>query len=181
MAADSALAPTAPDVFWTKVRRRRYALYAAAAVVLGGYASIADWRDRHAFLINATTSLPNWAFVLETKRAPARGELVFFNPPRSALLQRHFGEHPLFGKIAYGVGGDVVTRDGRAFFVNGRRVAIAKVTSRFGEPLALGPNGTIPAGCFFVGSPHKDGFDSRYGAIGWICQRSIVGVGSPIL
>ena len=28
---------------------------------------------------------------------------------------------------------------------------------------------------------HKDGFDSRYAAIGWICAKRILGVGRPIL
>ena len=56
-----------------------------------------------------------------------------------------------------------------------------KVASRFGEPLALGPTGTIPKGCYFVATDHKDGFDSRYAAIGWICARSVLGVGRPVL
>ena len=53
--------------------------------------------------------------------------------------------------------------------------------SRFGEPLALGPTGIIPKGCYFVATGHKDGFDSRYGAIGWICAKSVLGVGRPVL
>ena len=52
---------------------------------------------------------------------------------------------------------------------------------RFGEPLALGPTGVVPQGCYFVTTAHKDGFDSRYAAIGWICARRILGVGRPIL
>ena len=52
---------------------------------------------------------------------------------------------------------------------------------RLGEPLALGPTGRVPKGCYFVTSEHKDGFDSRYAAIGWICGPRILGVGRPIL
>jgi conjugal transfer pilin signal peptidase TrbI len=80
-----------------------------------------------------------------------------------------------------GVPGDVVTERNRAFFVNGRLVAKAKPRSRLGEPLALGPTGIVPRGCYFVTTEHKDGFDSRYAAIGWICAPRILGVGRPIL
>lgn len=179
--ASDAVPTSAAEPFWTRRRRLLWTGYgsvAAACIFLG---SIQEWRDSHAFLINATTSLPNWAFVLETKRLPARGEYVFFAPPKSGLIRRHFGPSPMFGKIAYGVGGDIVTRQDRTYFVNGRQVAVAKEKSRFGEPLSLGPTGVIPKGCFFVGSPHKDGFDSRYGQIGWICAGRIVGVGAPVL
>ncbi len=50
-----------------------------------------------------------------------------------------------------------------------------------GEPLALGPVGTIPRGCYFVGTEHKDGLDSRYAAIGWVCARQILGVARPVM
>jgi conjugal transfer pilin signal peptidase TrbI len=60
-------------------------------------------------------------------------------------------------------------------------VALAKPATRFGEPLALGPTGTIPRGCYFVGTPHRDSFDSRYAAIGWACRPRIIGVGEAIL
>ncbi|HQK96313.1 MAG TPA: conjugal transfer protein TraF, partial [Armatimonadota bacterium] len=36
-------------------------------------------------------------------------------------------------------------------------------------------------GCYFVATDHKDGFDSRYAAIGWICARSVLGVGRAVL
>ena len=55
------------------------------------------------------------------------------------------------------------------------------VVRALGEPLALGPTGTVPRGCYFVTTEHKDGFDSRYAAIGWICAPRILGVGRPIL
>ena len=75
----------------------------------------------------------------------------------------------------------LVTEQNRIYFVNGQAVARAKLTSRLGEPLALGPTGRVPQGCYFVTSEHKDGFDSRYAAIGWICSPRILGVGRPIL
>jgi len=167
---------------WSPRRKRLWTIYATGAVLLAGYSAITDWRDHHAVLINASESLPNWAFLIDRGKGPARGEYIAFDPPRTPLVTRHFGAHPaMFAKIVYGVGGDVVTRAGGTFFVNGRKVAVAKARSRFGEPLALGPTGTIPAGCYFVGTPHKDGFDSRYAGIGWPCSRQVIGTGTPIL
>jgi len=163
-------------------RRRLYGAFALTGLVLGAGQSLISWRDHHAFLINATQSLPNWAFLIERGAFPKRGDYVFFDPPRSALVIRHFGARPaMFGKIVYGVGGDVVSRLDRTFYVDGHRVAVAKTVSRLGEPLALGPVGRIPAGCYFVGSPHKDGLDSRYAAIGWPCAKQVIGTGTPIL
>ena len=151
----------------------------AAALVLSTLSAFA--RD-HALMINASPSLPYWAVWLTRGAMPQRGNIILFDPPASPLLVRHFGSEPKpFGKRVSGVPGDVVTEKGRAYFVNGRLVARAKPTSRLGEPLALGPTGRVPPGCYFVTTEHKDGFDSRYAAIGWICRPRILGVGRPIL
>ena len=163
-------------------RKRLWGLYGglvAGSVVLG---AISDWRDNHALLINTTDSLPNWAFVIHRSKVPVRGEYVFFDPPPSDLVRRHFGDKPqMFGKIVYGLPGDVVAHWHRAVTVNGRVVGYTKPTTRSGERLAIGPSGVIPAGCYYVGTPHKDGFDSRYAAIGFACRRQIVGTGEAIL
>jgi len=168
--------------FWSPVRRRRYVMYAALGISLVTLGELAHWRDDHALLVNATTSLSNWAFLIDRKRMPKRGDFVFFEPPPGPLLARHFGTRPQpFGKIVYGVAGDRITRSGRLFSVDGKAVALAKPATRFGEPLALGPTGIIPRGCYFVGTPHRDSFDSRYAAIGWVCRPRIIGVGRAIL
>ena len=183
IAAGGAVTDTSvPPPVWTGKRKRLYAMLAGAELIYAAASSLADWRDSHTFLINTSPSLPNWAFVLDTAHPPVRGALIFFDPPPSVLVRAHFGPHPAaFGKRVYGVAGDIVTRVGRTFFVNGRQVGVAKPVSMRGEPLALGPTGIIPRGCFFVGSPHKDGFDSRYAAIGWPCMNRVFGTGTAIL
>jgi conjugal transfer pilin signal peptidase TrbI len=190
MAIDPAIPPLTPigvvDAGATpRLSSRRYRLYAGLVLVFGGlglFQAISGWKSSHAFLINVSPSLPNWAFVLETRAPPARGSLIFFRPPVSAVLVNNFGTKPqLFGKYVYGVAGDVVSREGRSFFINGRQVAIAKPYSRKGEVLPLGPTGVIPYGCYYAGTPHKDSFDSRYGIIGWICRDRIVGTGTSVL
>jgi conjugal transfer pilin signal peptidase TrbI len=162
--------------------RNRLLLWAAmggAALILSNLAAFG--RD-HALMINASPSLPYWAIWLDRSATPVRGDIILFDPPPSALLKAHFGAEPqAFGKEVMGVGGDVVTESARNFFVNGRFVARAKTHSRKGEKLALGPTGKIPRGCYFVATAHKDGFDSRYAAIGWICRNRVLGTGRAIL
>lgn len=163
-------------------RKRLWALLAVALGATAAFGAIGDWRDRHVFLINTTESLPNWAFLIERGAPPARGDYVFFEPPSSALLRRHFGPKPeLFGKIVYGVAGDVIAHDGAVVTINGRAIARMKPLTKAGEPLTPGVVGAIPADCFYAGSPHRDGFDSRYAEIGLVCRRQIIGVGRPIL
>ena len=173
-------APVAEERF-----RPRKRLWAALGLFIAGGASLnalAEWRDTHALLINSSQSLPNWAFVIHKTATPARGEYVFFVPPAAPLVVRHFGsKKQMFGKIVYGMPGDVVEHRGADVFVAGKLVAHMKPFSKFGERLVPGPTGVIPRGCYFVGSPHKDGFDSRYAAIGFACANKIVGVGKPIL
>lgn len=156
-----------------------WSILGAIAFALTGLSAFA--RD-HALMINISPSLPYWAIWLDRNATPKRGDIILFDPPPSELLQKHFGKEPKpFGKRVLGVAGDHITERHRTFFVNGKAVALAKTHSRMGEQLELGPTGIIPPGCAFVGSGHKDGFDSRYAAIGWICRQSIFGVGRPIL
>jgi conjugal transfer pilin signal peptidase TrbI len=86
-----------------------------------------------------------------------------------------------FVKMVKGVPGDVVTREGRDYYINGVKVATAKEFSLKGEPLELGPTGIIPAGRYFVWTPHKDSLDSRYGRAGWISQDDVIGRAKPLL
>ncbi|MGW8138424.1 S26 family signal peptidase (plasmid) [Sphingomonas zeae] len=177
-----ALAPASdPAPAW----RPRRNLWAAMGLFFAGsiaLTAIADWRDTHALLINQTTSLPNWAFVIHKTHVPQRGDYVFFVPPAHPIVIRHFGSNKqMFGKIVYGMPGDTVEHRGNTVLVAGRVVSHTKPATRFGEPLVRGSNGVVPQGCYYVGTPHKDGFDSRYAAIGYACSDKIVGVGEPIL
>lgn len=163
-------------------RKRLWALLGIAVATTAVFGAITSWREDHALLINTTESLPNWAFLIRRHEPPARGAYVFFDPPPSALVRRHFGAKPrMFGKIVYGVAGDVVAHRGATVIINGKPVAAMKRHTKAGEPLTPGAVGVIPAGCFYAGSPHRDGFDSRYAEIGFVCGRQIVGVGEPVL
>ena len=165
-----------------KSRLRRPLVLALLVAIPFLYASIAKFSDNHALLINASPSLPNWAFWLDKNFRPARGVLIFFEPPRSKLLINHFGAKPqIFGKRILGMPGDRVRHDGKKVFINNRLVARTKPKTRKGAALTKGPEGIIPRGCYYVGTSHKHGFDSRYGEIGFICAPRVIGTGRAIL
>lgn len=161
---------------------RRLLALALVAGSLTAWQSLKSWRDHHALFINTSESLPNWAFLVELGRFPARGEFVLFDPGRDPLVLRHFGSQPRpFAKIAYGLPGDQITRIGNSVAVNGAPVAHLKPLTRQGEALAPGPLGIVPQGCVFAGSPHRDGLDSRYAVIGFVCRDRLLGTGKAIL
>lgn len=165
-----------------KRRRGAWVAVALLAVGLTAHSALASWQREHAVMINSSESLPNWAFLVEKNASPKRGDYVFFTPPRTRLLLRHFGEnHGAFGKRVLGMPGDVVSHDGAVVKVNGRTVARMKPLTRSGELLHAGPTGAVPQGCYYVGTDHKDGFDSRYAEIGFVCRRQLLGTGTPIL
>lgn len=161
--------------------RRPLILCALCALPLA-WAPLDAFSKDHALLLNASPSLPNWAFWLD-KRAPiARGGLIFFEPPPSALVETHFRPDPqMFGKRVLGLPGDLVSHDGMDVFINGEKVATRLAVTRLGVPLTRGPEGTIPANCYYTGTDHPRGFDSRYGAIGFVCAGQILGSGRAIL
>jgi conjugal transfer pilin signal peptidase TrbI len=161
---------------------RRLAFWAGLGASMLALTSLSAFARDHALMINISPSLPHWAIWLDRTATPKRGDVILFDPPPSELLEKHFGKEPKpFGKHVMGVAGDRVTENKLIFYVNGKAVATAKTHSSRGEPLELGPTGIIPPGCVFVATAHKDGFDSRYAAIGWICRPRIFGVGRPIL
>jgi conjugal transfer pilin signal peptidase TrbI len=160
----------------------RLIIWASLGAIALSLSTLTGFARDHALLINVSPSLPYWAIWLDRGANPARGEIILFDPPPSDLLTNHFGLKPKpFGKRVVGMPGDRVTQQARTYFINGKPVAKAKMRSMRGEPLALGPTGILPTGCFFVATEHPDGFDSRYAAIGWICRPRILGVGRPIL
>jgi conjugal transfer pilin signal peptidase TrbI len=76
-----------------------------------------------------------------------RAAIMSFSRPAMIPLVRHFGANPKpFAKIAYGVPGDVVSRQGADVLVNGQAVGHLKPKTHQGEDLLPGPTGTIPQG-----------------------------------
>ena len=81
----------------------------------------------------------------------------------------------------WGCAGQVVSHRGTAVYIDGRKVAERLARTRLGVPLTKGPEGAIPKGCYYTGTAHPRGLDSRYGAIGFVCRPQILGSGRAIL
>lgn len=162
--------------------RGKVVAIAALFAITGALGSLSRWSESHALMINATDSLPNWAFLVASGRFPERGDYVVFHPGSDPVTVKYFGEKPAaFTKIAVGLPGDIVSRDGEDVLINGERVASLKPLTKRGDPLTAGPLGVVPEGCIFAATPHRDGFDSRYSHIGFVCRDRLVGIGQPIL
>lgn len=155
---------------------KRVALLLGFVAAIIGIRMLRALHDRYIFTTNQTESLEHWAFIVDRKAPVARGDFVYFAPPANPYY-RDIG----FVKIVAGVPGDVVRRENHIFFVNHRRIGAAKPRSRAGEPLEPGPTGVIPSDHYFVFTPHRDSYDSRYQDIGWIGRDRIIGVARPLL
>lgn len=150
--------------------RRHWVAYAAAVGMFVGASRLVT------FEINTTESLTGTLFVvLKTQTSISdfkRGDYVTYLWHGEARIPR--GIH--FTKIVKGIPGDVVTAEGRTFFVNGVNTGLAKEWARGGwMRLELGPTGVIPPGQVYVMGTHVDSLDSRYAVSGWIRERAIVG------
>ena len=164
------------------LRFRRPLLLTGLVLLPLAWAPLDAFSKSHAFLINASPSLPNWAFWLDKQTPIARGSLIFFEPSKSKLVQRHFGKEPqMFGKRVLGMPGDVVRHEGAQVFINDKAIATRLEKTRLGVSLTKGPQGTIPEGCFYAGTNHPRGLDSRYAEIGLVCAKQIMGSGRAIL
>lgn len=122
--------------------------------------------------INATESLPEKVYLVSKwETTVVKGQYISFKWHGGGP----YGKGWEFIKIVKGVPGDVVRFEGRKVFINDEFVAEAKPFTKHGQPLDLGPQGTIPPGKFFVFTPHKDSLDSRYAMAGWIDEKAVVG------
>jgi conjugal transfer pilin signal peptidase TrbI len=130
------------------------------------------WFDSHYQLgLNATRSLPDELFLIERGQFPSRGEYVAFRWQGGGP----YSAGTVFIKTLAGVPGDVVSRQGSEYLVNGRPVGTAKPVNREGEILAPGPTGVLPERRYYVAAPHPDSLDSRYALTGWIDAPQIIG------
>lgn len=156
----------------TILSRALMAVAGTVALSMLAVALLSPW-----FVTNIDESLPGLFYQIERGEFPGRGEVAGINVPANP----YYPEGAPFLKIVKGVPGDVVSCDGRRFFINGKFVAEAKEHTRRGYPLTPGPTGTIPPGHYFVWTPHQDSYDSRYAEIGWISAEHILGKARRLL
>ncbi len=121
--------------------------------------------------INVSHSLDGLVYVIHKDEQVKRGNYVGF----SWRGDQFYKPGSIFVKIVTGVPGDVVSVNGREVFVNGKKIGIAKEKSERGIPLEPIKGTTLKEGEYFVSTPSKDGYDSRYARVGLIKQNEILG------
>lgn len=121
---------------------------------------------------NTTYSLPQTCFLIEKGDfTPQRGDFMTFRWNGGGPYKA--GQY--FTKIVAGIPGDVITRKGRDFYVNGAYVGTAKTHSSSGQVLEAGKTGVLGEGEYYVMTPHPDSLDSRYAMTGWIKKQAVIG------
>ena len=121
---------------------------------------------------NFTESLDARVFFVDKTRLPERGDYIAFLPPKTTVYPKG---NLRFMKIVLGVEGDTVAVRGREVFLNNKYVATAQPVNRKGMPLEVIKAGVVPKDHYFVWTPHKESFDSRYAEIGWVHKDRVVG------
>lgn len=159
---------------WTT--RIMYAGIGIMAVVSIGLLAMWAVRDHYRLSWNLSQSLPQHLFVIEVGVQPSRGDFVAFKwvaDDETPLNPYPYGT--TFVKIAEGVAGDMVTQKDREFFVGGKDVGYAKILSKKGYNLELGPVGVIPPDRYYVRGTHRDSLDSRYALVGLVSKENVIG------
>ena len=164
-----------PSRMKTKQRWLQLGLLALLLLLLAVVRATLAWDRGWYVSINWTESLPFWAFVVDKRAEPKVGDYIDFWPPNNPYY-----DDIAFVKQVVAGPGDLVTCEGRRFFLEGREIALAKEVSQAGDILHLGPCGVVPDGHYFVLTPHKDSFDSRYQEIGYVPRDRIRGVARPL-
>ena len=154
-------------------RAPRKAFLATAAAV--GVAGVAAWLATaglgYRITENLSTSLAGHVYVHRAGNPFKKGDLVAFRWQGGAT----YPAGTIFIKRVVGMPGDVVKREGRAFWVGEQYIGLAKPMSRAGVPLEPAPGGVIPEGRYFVATPSPDSLDSRYALTGNVKAIEIIG------
>lgn len=123
------------------------------------------------FAYNGTPSMDGTLFFVFKNQFPSKGEIAAFHPPYDNL----YPDAMWFGKYIVGIPGDLVSIEGRDFYINGRYIGTAKKYSSGGKKMEMSSPGVIPEGYYFVWTNHENSYDSRYADIGWIPRTNIFG------
>lgn len=136
------------------------------SALLGGVAG-------YSIAFNTSQSLKGYVFLInQNDKRVERNELIAFIAPKN----KYFSNYNHFIKYVWGVSGDqVYFENNGTFLINGQVKGVAKSFTQTYEMLEHAESGQIKKGEFFVGTEHKDSFDSRYKLIGNIDEKNIIG------
>ncbi|MBF0206930.1 MAG: S26 family signal peptidase [Oligoflexia bacterium] len=153
---------------------KRYFILAAVVICIRGSVYVlSHWYDiRYQY----TDSIPGKIYLIVKNKIPQKGDLVAFWPPPSNIYK-----HTCFIKYVKGIAGEFIKREGLRFYLNSEFIGEAKKYSLKGLPLFPSEGGVILKDHYFVWTPHKDSYDSRYKDIGTISSANIIGTAYRLL
>ena len=164
------------------IRLRRPLIAMGLAVAL--IAASALIKARPVLVWNASASVPTGLYLVQSRGAPAVGDLVVFEPPpplRDWLVERSYlGTNvPLIKPVA-ALPGQRVCRCGVRILIDGVVVATAKNHDRMGRPLPVWQGCLHLTGdqIFVLNAAQGSSLDSRY--FGPLPQSTIVGRAVPL-
>lgn len=154
--------------------KKRFTIYVIFAICFGFLiATLSNGIAGYSIAFNTSNSLNGKVYLINTNdKRVEKGTLIAFVAPKT----KYYPNYNRFIKYTWGVAGDEVSfKEDGTFLINGKVKGVAKSMTKAYEPLEHAEAGLIPKGKFFVGTPHKDSFDSRYKLIGNIDEKNIIG------
>lgn len=130
------------------------------------------------FVLNTTGSLPGYLYLVdESSKNLNKGNVV-----AAVVPENPFRKNKKFLKQVWGIPGDkVVFDENGSFSINDETKGIAKKFASVSyTPLTHAKSGIIEDDHYFLATPHKDSYDSRYIYIGNIHEKNIIGNASLI-
>lgn len=156
----------------------RVIFLALGCMAIAAIALVGAWlvRDQYKFVWNLSESLPQHFYMIEIGTTPKKGDFIAFKWSKDDTTPMNpYPYGTIFVKQLEGVPGDVVVQNNREFSIDGKSLGVAKVYSKKGQPLDIGPTGLIPVGSYYVRGTHKDSLDSRYSLLGLVKSEDVIG------
>jgi len=124
------------------------------------------------FRFTVTNSVTPRIFYISHNKDIKNGDYILFKRNQENISNLPFIKETI--KQVTGIAGDKVEVNKKEFFINGQSMGFAKIHSKQGKALAIGPSGIIPPGFLFVHGSSSNSLDSRYAAMGWINEANVV-------
>uniref|UniRef100_A0A0Q9YTT6 Peptidase S26 n=2 Tax=Candidatus Berkiella aquae TaxID=295108 RepID=A0A0Q9YTT6_9GAMM len=130
------------------------------------------------FRFTITDSVTPRIFYLSYSGVTKKGDYILFKRKHDNISKFSWIKESI--KQVTGVSGDTVEERKGEYFINGQSMGMAKPFNGKGQLLVKGATGVIPKGYLYVHGTGKNSLDSRYEAMGWIHENSVIARAIPI-
>jgi len=127
----------------------------------------------HISINSLTDSLPHLFYIIESGSDFKRNNYIEFEYKSEHKM--YFKNGSRFIKKVVGMPGDKITFHDNIFYINDFPFGQVKELARDGKKLVSNTNKVLEKNEYFVFSPHKDSFDSRYVYVGYVKKKQVLG------